>query len=84
MATLSAPSSTLAGEFETIPADLVLKSIGFKSVGIPGVAFDGRKGVILNKSGQVGGCLRQLLRQLGAAGGQRAVGGWRARPLPQA
>lgn len=41
------------GEFETIPADIVLKSIGFKSVGIPGVAFDGRRGVIPNQAGQV-------------------------------
>lgn len=44
-----------AGEFETIPADIVLKSIGFKSVGIPGAAFDGRKGVVPNRLGQVGG-----------------------------
>ena len=44
-----------AGECETIPADLVLKSIGFKSVGIPGVAFDSRRGVIPNQAGQVGG-----------------------------
>ena len=43
------------GEFETIPADIVLKSIGFKSVGIPGVAFDGRRGVIPNQAGQVCG-----------------------------
>lgn len=41
------------GEYDTIPADLVLKSIGFKSVGIPGVAFDSRAGVIPNKHGQV-------------------------------
>ncbi|KAL4420950.1 hypothetical protein ABPG77_004579 [Micractinium sp. CCAP 211/92] len=41
------------GEFETIPADLVLKSIGFKSVGIAGVAFDERRGVVPNKLGQV-------------------------------
>lgn len=41
------------GEFETIPADLVLKSIGFKSVGVPGVAFDERRGVVPNKLGQV-------------------------------
>jgi hypothetical protein len=43
-----------AGEFETIPADLVLKSIGFKSVGIPGAAFDPQAGVVPNKLGQVG------------------------------
>lgn len=43
------------GEYETIPADIVLKSIGFKSVGIPGVAFDGRAGIVPNKLGQVCG-----------------------------
>ncbi|KAI3438904.1 hypothetical protein D9Q98_001319 [Chlorella vulgaris] len=41
------------GEYETVPADLVLKSIGFKSVGIPGVAFDERAGVVPNLLGQV-------------------------------
>ncbi len=48
------PPAPPAGEFETIPADLVLKSIGFKSVGIAGVAFDERRGVVPNKLGQVG------------------------------
>lgn len=63
-----------AGEFETIPADLVLKSIGFKSVGIPGVAFDGRRGVIPNQAGQVrrqaepGRAGRAAGRQAGTAG----------------
>ncbi|GAB4816812.1 hypothetical protein N2152v2_003858 [Parachlorella kessleri] len=41
------------GEFETIEVDLVLKSIGFKSVAVPGVHFDPCKGVIPNQGGQV-------------------------------
>ena len=40
------------GEHDTIPADLVLKSIGFKSVGVEGAAFDARAGVVPNKLGQ--------------------------------
>ena len=60
---LAQPTRPLAGQFETIPADLVLKSIGFKSVGIPGVAFDARKGVVPNKLGQVGGEARHAGRR---------------------
>lgn len=48
------PCTPLTGEFETVPADLVLKSIGFKSVGISGVAFDPQAGVVPNRLGQVG------------------------------
>ena len=41
----------------------MLKSIGFKSVGIPGVGFDARAGVVPNKLGQV-----RAGQQAGAAG----------------
>ena len=37
------------GEFETIPADLVLVSIGYRSVPINGAGFDPAKGVVLNR-----------------------------------
>jgi hypothetical protein len=38
------------GQFETIPADLVLVSIGYRSVPIQGAGFDADRGVILNRS----------------------------------
>jgi hypothetical protein len=37
------------GEQETIPADLVLVSIGYRALSIPGVAFDAVAGVIMNR-----------------------------------
>ena len=64
-----------AGEFETIPADIVLKSIGFKSVGIPGVAFDGRRGVVPNQAGQVGGWAGGL-RQAAQRSGRSWIAKW--------
>ena len=57
------------GKYDTIPADLVLKSIGFKSVGIPGVGFDARAGVVPNKHGQVRAAGGGLCMQGVAAGG---------------
>ena len=41
------------GEFETRPVQLVLKSIGYKSLPLEGVAFDARAGVIPNVAGRV-------------------------------
>jgi adrenodoxin-NADP+ reductase len=41
------------GQFETYPVQLVLKSIGYKSLPLEGVAFDQRAGVIPNTSGRV-------------------------------
>lgn len=43
----------LTGETKTLPSDLVFRSIGYKSVPLPGfkeagVAFDDRRGVVLN------------------------------------
>ena len=41
------------GEYETIPADIVLKSIGYRSVPLEGAPFDARRGVVPNVLGQV-------------------------------
>lgn len=40
-------------ERETIPADLVLRSVGYRGVEIPGVPFDARRGVVPNEGGRV-------------------------------
>jgi ferredoxin/flavodoxin---NADP+ reductase len=57
------------GEFETIPARLVLRSVGYQSVPLPGVPFDPRAYVVPNDGGRV----------LGEDGGPRPgeyVAGW--------
>lgn len=41
------------GEFETIPAQLVLVSIGYTGLPLPGVPFDAKRGVIPNQAGRV-------------------------------
>lgn len=41
------------GEFETIPAGLVLRSVGYKGVPLPGIPYDHRTGVIPNRKGRV-------------------------------
>lgn len=41
------------GQFETIPAGLILRSVGYKGVPLAGVPFDGRNGVIPNEVGRV-------------------------------
>jgi ferredoxin--NADP+ reductase len=41
------------GEFETIPAGLVLRSVGYQSVPLPGVPFDPRAYVVPNEGGRV-------------------------------
>jgi len=48
-------SGTLVGtgEFETIPADVVLRAAGYRSLPLPGVAFDDANGVIPNAAGRV-------------------------------
>jgi ferredoxin--NADP+ reductase len=42
-----------AGEVEVIPAGLVLRSVGYKGVALPGVPFDERSGTIPNDRGRV-------------------------------
>jgi ferredoxin--NADP+ reductase len=41
------------GQFETIAAGLILRSVGYKGVPLPGVPFDARNGVIPNEVGRV-------------------------------
>jgi ferredoxin--NADP+ reductase len=40
-------------EYETIPAGLVFRAIGYRGVALPGVPFDERSGVIHNERGRV-------------------------------
>ena len=46
------------GETEVIPAGLVLRSVGYKGVELPGVPFDERRGVVPNDGGRVEGAER--------------------------
>jgi ferredoxin--NADP+ reductase len=39
-------------ERETIPCDIVLRSVGYLGVGLPGLSFDARRGVIPNDGGR--------------------------------
>ena len=41
------------GELEVIPAGLVLRSVGYQGVALPGVPFDERRGTIPNDRGRV-------------------------------
>jgi hypothetical protein len=41
------------GEYEEYPVQLVLKSIGYKSLPLPGLPFDNRQGVVPNAAGRV-------------------------------
>lgn len=49
----NAQKAVLAGKSETIRAGLVLRSIGYKSVAVPGVPFDDRRAVVRNTAGRV-------------------------------
>ncbi len=44
---------TGTGEFETIPAQMVFRSVGYQSVPLPGVPFDGRSYTVPNDEGRV-------------------------------
>jgi ferredoxin/flavodoxin---NADP+ reductase len=44
---------TGTGEFETIPAQMVLRSVGYQSVPLPGVPFDERSHTVPNAEGRV-------------------------------
>src|SRR3954454_13068834 len=46
------------GDRETIPCGLVLRSVGYQGVALPGVPFDERRGVIPNTGGRVDGAER--------------------------
>ncbi|GAA0399492.1 NADP oxidoreductase [Acrocarpospora corrugata] len=41
------------GEFETIPADLVLRSVGYRSVPLPGVPFSEQSMTVPNEAGRI-------------------------------
>ncbi len=41
------------GAYETLPVGMVLRSVGYRGVALPGVPFDQRRGVIPNKGGRV-------------------------------
>lgn len=41
------------GQIETLPMQMVLRSVGYKGVALPGVSFDSRKGVIPHIQGRV-------------------------------
>jgi ferredoxin--NADP+ reductase len=43
------------GETEVLPAGIVLRSVGYKGVALPGVPFDERGGVVPNDGGRVEG-----------------------------
>ncbi|WP_309570523.1 FAD-dependent oxidoreductase [Deinococcus sp.] len=54
--TLDASGNALGtGEFEVLPVQLVLRSVGYKGVELPGVPFDARRSVIPNTEGRVEG-----------------------------
>jgi ferredoxin--NADP+ reductase len=41
------------GEFETLPVGLVLRSVGYRGIPVPGVPFDEKSGRIANETGRV-------------------------------
>ena len=61
-------SAVDTGERETLDAGLVLRSVGYKGIGVGSVPFDEQRGVIQNSDGRVTGSSGNHLR------GQYAVG----------
>ncbi|UBV41706.1 NADP oxidoreductase [Deinococcus taeanensis] len=43
------------GEYEVLPVQMVLRSVGYRGVALPGVPFDEKRGVIANTDGRVDG-----------------------------
>lgn len=43
------------GEYETLPVQMVLRSVGYRGMALPGVPFDEKRGVIPNVEGRVEG-----------------------------
>ena len=41
------------GEFETLPTEMVLRSVGYRGIALPDVPFDSKRGVIPNEAGRV-------------------------------
>ncbi|MCC5575095.1 FAD-dependent oxidoreductase [Microtetraspora sp. AC03309] len=52
---------TGTGEYETIPVGMVLRSVGYRSVALPGVPFDGATSTVPNVAGKVTGTDRQYV-----------------------
>jgi ferredoxin--NADP+ reductase len=48
-------SAVDTGERETLPAQLVVRAVGYRGVSIPGLAFDERSGTIPHDEGRVAG-----------------------------
>ncbi|MEZ5962560.1 MAG: FAD-dependent oxidoreductase [Planctomycetota bacterium] len=61
------------GEVSEVPAQMVLKAVGYRGVPIPGVPFDGRAGIIPNRDGRV------LASPEGAVVAGQYVVGWAKR-----
>ena len=59
------------GETEVIPAGLVLRSVGYKGVALPGVPFDEQRGTIPNDGGRVAGRRAHVRRRLDQARPER-------------
>ncbi len=45
--------ATGTGEFETIPAGLILRSVGYKGLPLDSVPYDSRSGIIPNREGRI-------------------------------
>lgn len=43
------------GEYETLPVQMVFRSVGYRGVALPDVPFDDKRGVIANEEGRVTG-----------------------------
>lgn len=41
------------GEFDTLPAGIVLRAVGYRGVALPDVPYDPRRGTLPNKSGRI-------------------------------
>ena len=46
---------TGTGRFETIPVQLVLRAVGYRSIPLPGIPFDEDRGVVANVNGRIVG-----------------------------
>ena len=57
------PDGTIqpSGELERIPADLVIRSVGYKGAHLPGVPFDSAKSVIPSEGGKIIGAERSYV-----------------------
>ena len=41
------------GEFESLPVQLVLRAVGYRSIPLPGIPFDEARGVVANDRGRI-------------------------------